>query len=1301
MKPIILSPKTKDDIKISVSDQKYNFKTSIFILLLSLFISMPALTQVKVEKEKLEQSSTPKINPENERLLNEFNQKGETLVLPSEAKQIDQSKSDERVLLNDKYESILINKDHLQQRKSFELDDILNFSNSVQAHPKSENKTELERDKILISPPEGSNKNRISGEVLDMVIKDSPNNGPVQIKKSDLILKRDQPVQLLNQNYPSKKDDQMTVMETDMENYAPVATPDVYTTPENTELIIAAPGHLANDSDLNGDELIWISYTVPENGAISNASVDGGFSYTPNPGFSGIDNIEVAISDNNGGISFGLISILVIPDQNRNPVAVPDVFTTPENTALEITPPGHLSNDLEPDGDELTWLSYTVPENGTMSNTTSEGGFTYTPNPGFSGIESLEIAISDGNGGISFGLISILVIPEQNRTPIAVPDVYTTPENTPLIVSAPGHTNNDIDLDGDEIEWLSYTVPENGVISNPSPDGTFTYTPNPGFTGLESIEVAISDGNGGISFGLLQIQVISDQNRNPVAVPDTYTTPENTALIVSAPGHLGNDSDPDGDEIEWITYTVPENGFISNVNSDGTFTYTPNPGFTGIEEITVSISDGEGGIAFGLIMITVTPSGGTDPVAVADVFTTPENTALVVSPPGHLDNDFDPNGDPITWLSYSVPENGSITNTTSDGGFTYTPNPGFSGIETFEYAISDGNGGIGFGLISILVIPDQNREPIAIPDVFTTPENTPLIVSAPGHLGNDFDRDGDEIEWISYTVPENGTMSNTSSDGTFTYTPNPGFSGIESLEVAITDGNGGIAFTTLTILVIPDQNREPVAVPDVYTTPEGIPLIVSAPGHTNNDIDLDGDEIEWLSYTVPENGVISNPSPDGTFTYTPNPGFSGIESIEIAISDGNGGISFGLISILVIPDQNRTPIAVPDVYTTPENTELIVTAPGHLANDFDLDGDEIEWISYTVPENGSMSNTSADGGFTYTPNPDFKGIESLTIAITDGNGGIGFGQLIISVIPNNPPIADAGEDQEVIEQQTVNLDGSGSSDPEGDPITYSWMFASPDTSPAKPAGSTASLSGANTSTPSFIADVPGTYSVQLIVNDGFKDSDPDYVTITAILITEALNDLEDDIQLLTSSQVLNNGQENGLLKKIDQALKLLDKDKYEEALAVLYDLRTQVMDLYEKDNVLTEAQATALIASIDEIIAVIESKYSISSYQASSISSVMGISGNDLTDKNDRINIYPNPVKTTAEIVYRLEKESNVTIEMFNMTGQKVQVIKDGFSPAGNHQITLKPETIQSGIYHIFFTTDNGIQEMRKVMIIR
>src|SRR5690606_22871730 len=91
---------------------------------------------------------------------------------------------------------------------------------------------------------------------------------------------------------------------------------------------------------------------------------------------------------------------------------------------------------------------------------------------------------------------------------------------------------------------------------------------------------------------------------------------------------------------------------------------------------------------------------------------------------------------------------------------------------------------------------------------------------------------------------------------------------------------------------------------------------------------------------------------------------------------------------------------------------------------------------------------------------------------------------------NQPPVANAGPDQQARVNETVYLDGSGSYDPDGDPILgWNWYFVS------KPPGSTAEIINAHTSTPSFVPDIGGEYVVELVVSDGALDSQPDQVTI--------------------------------------------------------------------------------------------------------------------------------------------------------------------------------------------------------------
>src|SRR5436190_1073432 len=122
-------------------------------------------------------------------------------------------------------------------------------------------------------------------------------------------------------------------------NDAPVtANDDNYTTPEDTQLTVTAPGVLANDSDVDGDALSTILVTGPSHGTLT-LNGDGSFSYLPALNFNGVDTFTYRATDDQAQSGIATATITVTPT-NDAPVAVNDSYTTPEDTQLTASAPG-------------------------------------------------------------------------------------------------------------------------------------------------------------------------------------------------------------------------------------------------------------------------------------------------------------------------------------------------------------------------------------------------------------------------------------------------------------------------------------------------------------------------------------------------------------------------------------------------------------------------------------------------------------------------------------------------------------------------------------------------------------------------------------------------------------------------------------------------------------------------------------------------------------------------------------------------------------------------------------------------
>ena len=227
-----------------------------------------------------------------------------------------------------------------------------------------------------------------------------------------------------------------------------------------------------------------------------------------------------------------------------------------------------------------------------------------------------------------------------------------------------------------------------------------------------------------------------------------------------------------------------------------------------------------------------------------------------------------------------------------NGSFENVPSlyAGDSLSDVFTYTITDADGDTSTTTLTIDI--DGNLRPVAGDDTFTTDEDTPLSGSL---LGNDTLGDGSASDhsWDALTDPANGTVV-VNPDGTFVYTPNPNFNGTDSFTYTLTDSDGNTSTATVN-LTVTSVNDVPVAVNDRTTTDYQTPVSGSLAG--NDTPSGDGGNV-WTQATPPSNGrVVVNP--DGTYRYTPNPGFSGTDSFTYTITDANGDTSTATMTITV------------------------------------------------------------------------------------------------------------------------------------------------------------------------------------------------------------------------------------------------------------------------------------------------------------------------------------------------------------------------------------------------------------------
>jgi hypothetical protein len=818
-------------------------------------------------------------------------------------------------------------------------------------------------------------------------------------------------------------------------NRNPVALNDNVTTPVGTPVTIAVK---ANDTDPDGNPL-GNPTLVPTSGPTKGTAVvnpDGTVTYTPNPTATGTDTFKYVICDTGtpSKCDSATVTIELTPKTtgsgtpNEAPIAVDDSKQTTKNVPLSGTV---ATNDSDPNaGQTLTFTQLSNPTNGTITGfNPTTGAYTYTPNTNFIGTDQFTYkACDNGTPSLCSNATVYLTVTNANSTPpIIVPP--TTPPTMPEDGSPLTICMNIIDPDAGDTHTVTPCGALNGTVTYSVNNTTTphqvcaTYTPNPNFSGTDSVCVKVCDNFGNCTTIKVPVKVTPVQDPPVVTPPAPTSVPEDGTTTVCFPI-----TDPDANDTHTVSLcAAPKHGSSTvTVNNNATphqvcVTYTPLPNYNGQDTVCVKICDAAGNCTTVNVPFVVTPVNDA-PIAKNDLNTTPVGVPVMGNV---LTNDSDPDGNSLTVsgpITGGTPTKGTVV-IQPNGTYTYTPNAGASGTDTFKYQVCD-NGTPSLcdtATVTITITqplaPGTNLPPVANPDATATTKDKPVTINV---LANDGDPEGTPLKNPTITTPPTKGTVVVNPDGTITYTPNPGTTGDDTFTYQVCDSGTPSTCSTATVTVTVNEpnnivkNEPPVVTDDAKTLNKNSTITSSV---SANDVDP-GQILTFSNTSNPVNGTVTF-LPNGTYTYIPNPGFVGNDSFTYKACDSgtpsmctNATVYFTVLDPLVPQPANTLPVALDDNSATLKGVPVSIPVK---ANDTYTAGLLGNPAAVTNPANGTVI-VNANGTMTYTPNSTFVGVDSYKYKVCDASNTAKCDTAVVTILVkdpatsvpvtiNNPPIA--------------------------------------------------------------------------------------------------------------------------------------------------------------------------------------------------------------------------------------------------------------------------------------------------------
>ncbi|MEZ6061185.1 MAG: DUF4347 domain-containing protein [Planctomycetaceae bacterium] len=738
----------------------------------------------------------------------------------------------------------------------------------------------------------------------------------------------------------------------------------------------------------------------------------------------------------------------------------------------------------------------------------SDGSFTYTPQIGFSGVDTFRYT-ADNGGNSSTATVTITVI-DTNDPPLAdAGGPYSINEGTSLILDASGSSDPDtdpltykwdLDNDGD--------FDEAGEPSGVAPTVTWATLQSFGIAdnGSFTIGLQVDDGQGGITTTTATLTVV---NVAPAITSSaTASVVENSTTVQTVTA-----TDP----VDSLTFSVTggaDQTLFSIQTTSGLLTFNAPPDFetpgdvgaNNVYEVQVSVSDGDGGITTQTITVTVTNANDNTPVVDASQSFSVSEAAVNGTSLGTVTaSDNDAGTTFSNWTITGGNTDGIFAINSSTGELTVLDNANLDFETTTSYtlsvSVSDGTHTSAAGTVSITVTPANDNVPVVDPSQSFSISEAAINGTSLGTVtASDNDAGTTFSNWTITDGNSDGIFAINSSTGELTVLNNANLdfetTTAYTLSVTVSDGTHTSTVETVNVTVT-NANEDPVAVNDSYTVVEGGSISIGAiSGVSANDTDPENNSLTAALLSGPAHATAFTLNPDGSFSYSHDGSETTSDTFTYEVSDGLGGTATATVTLTVTPGNDAPTTSGISDYNGAEDTAIPAFSVSTAFHDTDP-GDVLHY-SVSLPGGStpllqSLSVNANTGVVQISLAANQSGSVVIRATATDSGGLSVSSDFLVSISPVNdrPTVVSQTYAADDTGNLSVTAPGvlAGAADVEGQTLTAVLVAA--------PSHGTVTLSSTGQFTYTASAGFPGFDSFSFAASDGSLNSTAGTVTITA------------------------------------------------------------------------------------------------------------------------------------------------------------------------------------------------------------